>query len=518
MTRILLALFLSAALLSPQSTKSVRRIQVPRKIALVIGNAAYAGQSPLHNTRNDAADMAKTLRGLGFDQVTDKYDLNNNDLDVAINGFVEGIHKGDLAFFYFSGHGLSLGEENYLLPVDFQAEGKASMERRAYPASWVRDKMESAQARLRVLVLDACRNNPYGKAKGTTGLKRMESREMEGTLIAYATNHGNTAAETDGRNSRYTGYLLEALRDPQTHLLELFREVQAQVYDATDKQQFPYLYAGVVGEFYFKAPAVARVSGEEEAWNEVKDSRRADLLRGFIDAFPGSPHVPTARLKIAALEPKVADRVEVERPAQGKRVNPKDGLTYVWIPPGQFMMGCSPGDTECYDDEKPPRAVNIDRGFYLSESEVTQAAYEKVTGKKPSYFRGAKRPVETVAWNDAVGYCQAVGGRLPTEEEWEYAARAGTTGARYGELSRIAWYNDNSGAKTHDVKQKNPNTWGLYDMLGNVWEWTASGDEKTNALRGGSWFNQSPESRSSVRDEGVPSAHFNLIGVRCAWE
>lgn len=157
------------------------------------------------------------------------------------------------------------------------------------------------------------------------------------------------------------------------------------------------------------------------------------------------------------------------------RTNPKDGLRYVWTPPGTFTMGCSPGDSERHDDEKPAHRVTITKGFWLGQTEVTQAAYQRVVGTDPSDFKGANLPVEQVSWDQAQAYCQAIGGRLPTEAEWEYAARAGSVQSRYGDIDRIAWYYGNSGGHTHEVAQKEANAWGLYDMLGNVWEWTADG-------------------------------------------
>jgi formylglycine-generating enzyme required for sulfatase activity len=158
--------------------------------------------------------------------------------------------------------------------------------------------------------------------------------------------------------------------------------------------------------------------------------------------------------------------------------NPRDGLTYVWIPPpagGTLMMGCSPGDTECYLDEKQQHLEQIANGFWLGRTEVTQKAWKNViSGENPSYFKGDDQlPVENVDWNQATAYCQAIGGRLPTEREWEYAARGGEAGPRYGSLADIAWYGGNSGGKTHPVgSKKHPNAFGLDDMLGNVWEWT----------------------------------------------
>jgi len=203
------------------------------------------------------------------------------------------------------------------------------------------------------------------------------------------------------------------------------------------------------------------------------------------------------------------------------RINPKDGLTYVWIPSGKFMMGCSPGDTECFDDVKPTREVTIPRGFWMAQTEVTQAAYQRVMGVNPSYFQGTNRPVEGVSWNEASDYCGKVGLRLPTEAEWEYAARAGNPNARYGEIGSIAWDYANSGKQTHEVKQKQPNAWGLYDMLGNVWEWTLDlyANSTDRVVRGGSWSSLNPPGvRVSDRYKYEPSRRGFTIGFRCAGE
>jgi formylglycine-generating enzyme required for sulfatase activity len=202
------------------------------------------------------------------------------------------------------------------------------------------------------------------------------------------------------------------------------------------------------------------------------DGRLAGIHRG---GGAGGRYAVAARLDavidaLAALGHNTPNLVRVV--AGTTRVNAKDGLTYVWIPAGSFMMGCSPGDNECGDDEKPPHEVNITKGFWIGQTEVTQEAYEKVTGKKLSNYKGARFPVEQVTWTDAQSYCGRAGMRLPTEAEWEYAARAGSTQSLYGELSAIAWHEGNSGVGTHEVGQKAPNAWGLYDTIGNVWEWT----------------------------------------------
>jgi len=169
-------------------------------------------------------------------------------------------------------------------------------------------------------------------------------------------------------------------------------------------------------------------------------------------------------------------------------INSKDGLTYVWIPSGKFKMGCSRGDIigsgsafgksnqkynitiPCPDNEEPAHDVTITKGFWIGQTEVTQEAYQKVIGDNPSNFKGAKLPVEEISGNNADAYCRAIGARLPTEAEWEYAARAGSTTSRYGDVYKIARYDT---FRPHEVAQKAPNAWGLHDMLGNVNEWTA---------------------------------------------
>lgn len=183
--------------------------------------------------------------------------------------------------------------------------------------------------------------------------------------------------------------------------------------------------------------------------------------------------------------------------AGATKVNPKDGLTYVWIPPGTFEMGCQ---RSRFEFERPLHQVTISSGFWMGQTEVTQEAYQRVMGRNPSRFKGEKLPVERVSWYDAQNYCQAVGMRLSTEAEWEYAARAGSTEERYGEIYTIAWFSDNSGHKTHEVGGKLPSAWGLYDMLGNVWEWVAD------------WFDAYEPSKMTVIDpQGPPNAKKRVL-------
>ena len=211
----------------------------------------------------------------------------------------------------------------------------------------------------------------------------------------------------------------------------------------------------------------------------------------------------------------------------------RTGMHFVLIEPGEFQMGSDHGS----GDEKPVHTVRITRPFYLGKYEVTQEQYERIVGTNPSNFKGTANPVESVSWHDATAFCKALGGELPTEAEWEYACRAGST-KRYGlvdeesELGNYAWHSGNSDRKAHPVGRKKPNAWGLYDMLGNVYEWCADwygedyyrqspaedpkgpADGNSRVLRGGSWTRAPSYCRAAPRDWSTPTYRYNGYGFR----
>jgi formylglycine-generating enzyme required for sulfatase activity len=201
------------------------------------------------------------------------------------------------------------------------------------------------------------------------------------------------------------------------------------------------------------------------------------------------------------------------------RRSKQDGLLYVWIPAGKNVMGCSPSDRECFGWEMSPREVRIEMGFWIGQTEVTQKAYLTVAGRNPSRYLGASRPVDQITWRAARAYCGAIGMRLPTELEWEYAARGGALGPRYDSLNSIAWFDGNSSDQTHEVAQKKANAFGLYDMLGNVWEWVQNSygpNGEKRILRGGSFYNLRRDLRVSNRLWAFPETGHRNMGFRCA--
>lgn len=169
--------------------------------------------------------------------------------------------------------------------------------------------------------------------------------------------------------------------------------------------------------------------------------------------------------------------------------------------------------------EKNKKKIMID-DFFIDRYEVTQKQYTQVIGGNPSFFKGSTRPVEKVNWEQADTYCRKVGKRLPTEWEWEHAARAGSTSTYYwGDVMKdaYAWHKGNSNKQTHPVGTKKPNAFGLYDMSGNVWEWTASDHEHGGKVqRGGSWRNNAISQRSGHRILSNPIYRYHYVGFRCA--
>lgn len=218
------------------------------------------------------------------------------------------------------------------------------------------------------------------------------------------------------------------------------------------------------------------------------------------------------------------------------------GMQMLWCPPGEFLMGSPEDEEDRYQNENQVQ-VHISQGFWLARTLVTQGQWQELMGSNPSEFKGSMDlPVEQVSWHDAVEFCDKLNDverlpsgyhyALPTEAQWEYACRAGEKEPYSGgSLGEVGWYIHNSDGKTHEVGQKKPNAWGLYDMHGNVYEWCADWYEETlkggvdpvgpssgevRVFRGGSWGFDAFLCRAADRVRLDPGLRHNYLGFRPA--
>jgi len=239
----------------------IQPIQPRKQIALVIGNAAYPNVGQLQNPVNDAEAVARQLRELKFDVILAK-DATRRGMGEKIDEFVGRLSSGDVAFFYYAGHGVQVDNENYLIPVDFAGNTESDVRYDTHAIGKIQDRMERSGAQLNILVLDACRNNPFrfSTRSATRGWAPMEPGR--GTFIAFATAPGSVASDNpNAPNGLFTKYLLEALKVPGLGLSDVFDYVRTQVDQASGSKQLPWAHSSVVGRYSFRpdgsAPAAA---------------------------------------------------------------------------------------------------------------------------------------------------------------------------------------------------------------------------------------------------------------------
>jgi formylglycine-generating enzyme required for sulfatase activity len=589
---------------APQSTaqqdnRQLKREQTqpkgaePRRIALVIGNGAYQNVKPLKNPPNDATLLAATLKKLGF-EVTVGTDKSQREMKQLIREFGQRLRGGGgVGLFYFAGHGVQARGHNYLVPVDAEIQTEADLEDAAVDVNYVLNMMDDAQNALNIVVLDACRNNPFARSFRSAQEGLAQVKAPTGTLIAYATSPDSVAADGGGANSPYAEELTKQIQVSGVLLETMFRRVAEQVSSRSGGRQEPWYSANVKGDFFFSGttnlslsntPAkIDAVAVEREYWETIRTSNDPQDYKDYLQAYPNGAYAVVARAKIRQLEtakntqpadsqptntrPSNTSGNKASEPAGAAKTSaspPKSfrssqGIEMVYIPPGSFMMGSS------IDREKPVHEVRINYSFYMGKYEVTQAQWQAVMGSNPSNFKGDNLPVETVSWDDAMAFIARLNVlndgytyRLPTEAEWEYACRAGTTGDYAGDLDAMGWYGNNSGrtrldaaeinrtdwanyskrmtengGQTHAVGSKLPNSFGLFDAHGNVWEWCqdwfhdtysgaptdgsawlSGGEQKYRVLRGGSWLSPASYLRSAVRNRYTPDLRNSNGGFR----
>jgi len=673
---LLSAVFFGVSTHAADDSRGMKVVYGEARTALVIGNSTYAA-NPLINPMNDAEDVASLLRQRKFN-VRLLANADKKAMDVAIQEFGQRLEQGGVGLFYYAGHAVQIEGVNYLLPVDARPRKAHEVKYQGINVQQVLSEMATSRNRLNVVILDACRDNPFPALSRSLGSGLAKVDAPRGSLIAYATAPGKTAADGDGRNGVFTKNLLRQAAVPGKDILDMFRDVTAGVARDTKEKQEPWVHTSVRGKFYFTpidfldqeleltAAELARYKklvAEQQAADaqlqrleseknaaigqmerEIADLRRKmnqpgnssdslDQLVALADRreqyakdleaakVKAEQEKRTREAEMARLRTQEQENrrkkfetayTKYRRVAESKYMQPREKqqawtlicqawnvsdvtdapgvlhwdansgcvsakpagptpgadrvvdlgggmkLELVWINPGSFMMGSPLGESARDEDETQHR-VTLTKGFWLGKYEVTQAQWQQVMGSNPSYSKnaGGKAPVENVSWNDCKDFLQKLNGkgvegtfRLPTEAEWEYACRAGTTtrfgfGENDGDLHRYGNYCERSCTEDYSWKDKDhsdghdktapvgslkPNAWGLHDMHGNVWEWcqdwygdypsgsatdpagVSSGSSRV--LRGGSWFLSAGLCRSARRYGIEPSYRFSLSGLR----
>lgn len=283
-----------------------------RRTALIVGNSNYAN-SPLRNPVSDARLMSRSLRAIGFD-VIERVDASRREMRLAILEFGDKLEKGGVGLFYYAGHGVQVGGQNFLIPVGARVNREAHVSVEGVSVNQVLARMEGARNRLNIVVLDACRNNPYSRSfrSAPAGLAQMLA--PTGTYIAYATAPGQVAMDGRGINSPFTSAVAQAIAVPDVKLEDVFKNVRVEVKDVSGGRQVPWTSSSIVGDFYFSksaegksvlAPKTTGSNGVNPAeiafWQSIKDRKDKASFQAYLKSFPQGVFAELARIRIQDL-------------------------------------------------------------------------------------------------------------------------------------------------------------------------------------------------------------------------
>ena len=511
------------------------------KNALLIANGDYArDMGALKQPIPEARGLKSALESIGFN-VTLVKNANLEDMQKALAAFkAKTQREGGYAFFHYGGHAVQINGVNYLIPLKANLDDELSV---GYRCVYVDEVMNSLRGDANIVILDSCRNNPFAQSThrgaGTRGLAAVGIKPPN-SIIVYSAAAGQEAAD-----GLFTPVLTKLITQKNKKIETVLKEVRNEVFKQTGGKQKPGEYTELMGDVY---------------------------LAGFDASAP---------VQQAAYTPPVRQE---NRNNTGERTYRVNGVSFT-MKPIAAVQGAVLGDNSQENNQE--HTVNLS-AYYIGETEVTQELWQIVMGRNPSFFDNMdnteitegrlfkvdrkiassevqkKRPIETVSWFDCIAFCNKLtaqimgeehcvykvkgtsvtadfskkGFRLPTEAEWEYAAMggkkyrwAGTT--IEGQLKNYAWYDVNSDYKTHEVRQKYPNGYDLYDMSGNVWEWcwdwynssTPPADQNDplgalsgsdRVLRGGCWCNFADVATRAFRRLGNPGARYEGFGLRVA--
>jgi lipid-binding SYLF domain-containing protein len=279
-----IALFIVTLVLLIFPAGSYAKGETKRGLALVIGNSAYKS-APLTNPINDAEDIMMALKDLDF-EVIHGSDASQEEMEESIRDFGRQLREFDVGLFYFAGHGIQVEGRNYLIPVDAKIETESDVKYESVDAGRVLGKMEDAGNDLNIVILDACRDNPFARSFRTqsNGLAKMDA--PKGSLIAYATAPGSVAADGTGRNGIYTKYLLKYMRETGLPIESVLKKVRIDVMEETGDKQVPWESSSLRGDFYFKPQRGIYVASPQTDTDSLEGQVRLDEIieqQGLID-------------------------------------------------------------------------------------------------------------------------------------------------------------------------------------------------------------------------------------------
>jgi uncharacterized caspase-like protein len=439
--------------------RTIRRQDAParaesgteRRVALVIGNGAYKS-APLRNPTHDAKIMASALREMGF-EVSEKPNLNYQGMNEAITAFGEKLLQGGVGLFYYAGHGIQIEGKNYLIPVGEEISHEKQVKYKAVDAGQVLAEMANAKNRMNIVILDACRNNPFERSFRTAsqGLAHMEA--PTGTLVAYATSPGKTAEDGGGDNSIYTSELVRQMKTPGLSLEDVFKQVRRAVRKKTSDRQVPWEVTSLEGVFYFRmtfepgagASPSASGTGEERAKLE-EELRKTQAER---DAAERRARELEEKRKTEELEQKIAEERRKKDEAD-RRLRAEEEKASV-------PQKAQPAPASAYGQEVGREGVYI--AYANGIVKDTKTGLEWVAG-----------PDKVMSWDEAKAWVESLnigggGWRMPTVEELEGLYQEGK-GARNMTplLKTTGWW-----VWSGELKDSSAAWYFFFGFLGRLW-------------------------------------------------
>jgi formylglycine-generating enzyme required for sulfatase activity len=531
-TNMRIFFLLSLAVASTLIAHSAMSQQPSSRVALLIGNANYPDAStPLSTTLTDVRTLAEEFRRNDFD-VDLKENLGKEDMQRAIDAFTAKIRSGAVALFYFSGYGIQVARQNYLIPVNAQVWTEAEVRRDGISVDALLAEMHRKGAKVKIIILDAGRRNPFERRFRTSAMGLAALDAPDGTLAMFAAALGKVINESSSANSLFVGELLKELRGPNLTAEEVFNHVRIGVSRASNNEQVPWVASSLVEEFYF---------GRTRAGPAPPPSKTP----APVPPQPSPSPAPVA----SAPAPSQSPAAPVGSKAKDVFRDCAECAELVVVPPGTFDMGSA------LEYEGPVHRVTIAKPFAIGRREVTFDEWDKCAEEGACKYRPddrdwgrGDRPVINLSWLDAKAFLtwlsQKTGQsyRLPSEAEWEYAARAGTNtpywwgrdvGSRQANCREC---NTGEPQKTLPAGSYKPNPFGLYDTAGNVAEWVedcwndsyrgapnngspwTAGQCRMRVLRGGAFDSQSRYLRSTSRFRYDSDVRFIANGFRVVRE